>query len=351
MGLLSKAANSGVNVEFTLDEMGMALKERISRLSTNRHTPYTALNLLKTYCPFMAGICLSLKDGVYTSYTSVGMGVEKVSFPEENLSHLTTLEQSEGQIKQQVPEGFTRPGEEAIIPFFKFSADTGKSLGIKNYGEDSVFWVFNLGKPGVTSPEAWHGIMILCVQGKNGENASFDPKSAAAIIEGNNDKFLYGPEDDLSDRLLSGKIQQNDPEPHEDPAEEYFAPMMQEDNFADNIHDDNIPDDSIHAEPSVEEQIMEYHRANDIFNFIILESPSSATEKEKADFCSDVSFSLSMSGTAISLREGCLLILLPGKADRELITHRLSRSFNATAVASFETNSPENAGEKIRSLL
>ena len=93
MGLLSKARDSCVSerpsfsnkedasVQTPLDEMGKALLERLKLLPQQKSTPYTVLSLLKAYGTFQTGLCLSLNDGIYYSYASLGLGTEQIAIP------------------------------------------------------------------------------------------------------------------------------------------------------------------------------------------------------------------------------------------------------------------------------
>ncbi|QQO07969.1 hypothetical protein [Breznakiella homolactica] len=81
MGLLSKASSRD-----SLDEMGKALVERILRIKQGASTADTALNLLKPYTCFQAGLCLALSGNTYTSYAGAGFGIEQVAIPRKKLN-------------------------------------------------------------------------------------------------------------------------------------------------------------------------------------------------------------------------------------------------------------------------
>jgi hypothetical protein len=74
MGLLDKAVlNQQPPAETPeLDEMGKALRDRL--LSLSGTGPETAISLLKAYGSFRAGACLSLDGDMYRSYAAVGIG-------------------------------------------------------------------------------------------------------------------------------------------------------------------------------------------------------------------------------------------------------------------------------------
>jgi hypothetical protein len=148
MGLLTKAAGRTAP---ELDEMGKALLDRIRRLPPRKTTPYTALSLLKAYGSFQTGLCLSLRKENYTSYASIGLGVEKISIPWEKLYS---------------PE---RAGK----PFIKLPGIIG--IGKKLTGEDFCCWAFPL-----DAESPWGALILL---GDN-NNPLFNPEPLRHIIQG-----------------------------------------------------------------------------------------------------------------------------------------------------------------------
>ena len=177
MGLLSRTLD---RTAFLLEETGEALQARIEKLTPKNTTPYTALGLLKAYGSFEWGICLSLKNGAYTSYTSIGLGIGQTSIPQEKI---------------WAPE-------KAREKFIKL--ENRKSLDIKNTEEVPDYWLFPLVKPASDSAEKdserssfeepWRGVMILGVS-----DPSFDPEPVSAFVSGVIDKFFI-------------QTEQNDPE-------------------------------------------------------------------------------------------------------------------------------------------
>ena len=150
--------------ESSLDEMGQALGERIRRLEEGGTTPFTALNLLKAYAAFQTGICLSLKDGVYTAHTSVGMDSENISVPENGIWS----------------------GERAGSSFFRL-----KSFSYAGTNQENLtYWVFPL-----DSKKPWNEIMIL------GAEAGFNPGSVSVIISGTAQKFRADSDMDNSESI------------------------------------------------------------------------------------------------------------------------------------------------------
>jgi hypothetical protein len=153
MGLLSKAAGKTVP---ELDEMGKALLDRIRRLPPKKTTPYTALSLLKAYGSFQAGLCLSLWKGNYTSYATIGLGVEKINIPREKLYS---------------PEN---AGDLCI----KLSDAAG--IDKKLAGEGFCYWAFPL-----DAESPWSALVLL--GGNN--NPLFNPESLRQIIQGGREIF------------------------------------------------------------------------------------------------------------------------------------------------------------------
>jgi hypothetical protein len=148
MGLLTKAAGKTAP---ELDEMEKALLDRIRRLPPRKTTPYTALSLLKAYGSFQTGLCLLLRRENYTSYATVGLGVERISIPWEKLYS---------------PE---RAGK----PFVKLpgAIDIGKKLT----GEGFRYWAFPL-----DAESPWGALILL----GDSNNPLFNPESLRQIIQG-----------------------------------------------------------------------------------------------------------------------------------------------------------------------
>jgi hypothetical protein len=155
MGLLSKAADkSSTNVQASgasLDEMGKALRDRIRRLPPKKTAPYTALSLMKAYGSFQAGLCLSLRKGVYTSYASVGLGIEKISIDAERL---------------YTPEN-------ASSKYFKLAK--GETLGVKYLDSGISIWAFPLDKE-----TPWDAVLLLGTD----DAQPFNPETITLVLEG-----------------------------------------------------------------------------------------------------------------------------------------------------------------------
>jgi hypothetical protein len=151
MGLLRKALSKEKG---PLDEMGKAMRDRLLGLSQKKASPYTALSLLKAYGSFQMGICLTLKKNSYESYTSVGLGVEKVSVPQ------TALTGVEG--------GF-------------YKVDPPDLLSIKSIGLNMTIWAFPLENQ---APCRW--VLLLA----EGGGPLFNPQAIAGILSDVRDVFI-----------------------------------------------------------------------------------------------------------------------------------------------------------------
>jgi len=136
-----------------LDDMEKTITERIKRIPLNDEAPGTALSLLKAYSNFKTGICLSLKDEVYSSYVSLGGGIETLSIPQEKIW-------TESNAKQK---------------YFQFSFDDNSN---------SKFWAYPLDSFG---NRPWTAIMIL--EASNTKDSSFIPESISKILDHVSDKL------------------------------------------------------------------------------------------------------------------------------------------------------------------
>ena len=286
-----------------LDDMGKALSERIGRLPHNTTTPYTALSLLKAYGSFQSGLCLTLKDGVYSSYTSVGMGVDKIS----------------------IPQGKIWSEENSHARYFKNEA--GDKLGIHTSHDNFCYWIFPLDSSVEESSAEkfsgpWEDVMILGVPDHAEANSAFNPEAIAAIIPYISDKLVLRISHNVSEPAVdSDSVEQSSPEFVSDEAD------------------------------TLKEKITEYYQIYTNFNCIVLDIPDSTGDEERAGFHKTVSKMLNMTGTVLPLPAGHPLILLPKLLDRELIAQRLAKSLNTKLLESFEADSPENVYNKIKSLL
>ena len=274
----------------SLDEMGKALSERIGRLPHEPSTPYTALSLLKAYGAFQTGICLSLKDDVYHSYTSVGLGVKDISIPRDKVW----------------------PEENSLDQYFMI--DSSLDLGIDSGQESLNYWIFPLDS--LDGKE----IIILGVA-----DSAFNPKSIFTIISDSKDKFIITAKEDNPE--AAKEIISTEPK------------------------DSGSGEAETGSTDSFKEKITEYNRIHPDFNCIVLEIPDSASQEDPSGFSKKISNMLSMTGTVLTLPNGRPLILLPKLLDRELIAHRLSKSLNSKLLASFEASNPDDIFSRIKSVL
>jgi hypothetical protein len=280
MGLLTKAAGKTVP---ELDEMGKALLDRIRRLPPRKTTPYTALSLLKAYGSFQTGLCLSLRKKNYTSYATIGLGVEKISIPGEKL------------YSPEIVQGMAEGGGS----FIKLPEIAG--LDEKSASEGLCYWAFPLDKE---SP--WGALVLL------GDNNSplFNPVPLSQIIGGALE--IFSPQ---IDKILVRKTRSN--------ASQGLA----------------------HASDPLEAAIAQYNKLNSEFNGIVLDLPAGAGEGKAEEFNKAVCNMASLVGLTLALPSGRSLVLFPDPLDKELIAHRLSNSLNAEALLVFKAASPGEALE------
>ncbi|MDR2536460.1 MAG: hypothetical protein LBD29_10575 [Treponema sp.] len=82
MGLLDKAVSKSIP---ELDPAGKTVRDRILQLTQKNISLYMVLSLLKGYGSFEKGVCLFLKGDRYISYASIGLGIEQIHLPPEQL--------------------------------------------------------------------------------------------------------------------------------------------------------------------------------------------------------------------------------------------------------------------------
>ncbi|MDR1375141.1 MAG: hypothetical protein LBJ24_09240 [Treponema sp.] len=307
MGLLSKAApleepeerpkgggllQKALAKETVPGAMGQALRDRIFRLARTKSSPYTALSLLKAYASFQAGLCVSLKAGVYHDYASVGLGIAKSAISQDILAHRK--------------ESF-------------FKAGSAADLSLLSPKGDLVFWAFPLDKH-----EPCRAMLLL------GGDDSFDPTSLAPIVH--DVRELLSPpgesgaaEPELKAEPETGLEPETEPKP-----ESESEPEPETDLFA--------------AGRGIEEELVKFHTKNAQFQGIILDPPPN----QAADFRAEIAESIAAFGTALALPARRCLALLPQNIDRELAAHRLTKEFHAACVFSFEADTPGRALELTR---
>jgi len=309
-------------IDSSLDEMGKALSERIKRLPDNATTAYTALSLLKAYAAFQSGLCLTLENGVYSSYISINFGDDKISIPQNKIWSK----------------------EKSGSPYFKY--DSGEELKVNSGTDNLNFWIFPIGQNSLTP---WEDIMILGVSERTESGSAFNPQSISALIP------------DISDKLVL-KMSEESPEPVDQNWLELEQGSLEESSLEEvsleqvSLEEVSLEESSLeqgspelHSEKpgSLKDKITDYGRIHNDFGCILLDFPDSAGEEEKNGFCKTLSEVLNLTGTVLPLPTGRPLILLPGLYDRELIAHRLSLSLKARLIDCFEADSPDTVFEKI----
>ena len=102
------------------------------------------------------------------------------------------------------------------------------------------------------------------------------------------------------------------------------------------------------VEPSSEAFIKKYSEEYNDFNCIVIECPPNADDKTQ--FCKKLNTMIDKMGAVILLSTGRPLIMLPLSVDRELIAHRLSKTFNLKILLSFQADSSEIVINRVNSL-
>ncbi|MDR2028541.1 MAG: hypothetical protein LBP93_03270 [Treponema sp.] len=149
------------------------MRDRLLGLSQKKASPYTALSLLKAYGSFQIGICLILKKKAYESYTSVGLGMEKISIPQ------TALAGVEG--------GF-------------YKIDAPELLSLKSMGPRMTLWAFPL-----DNQRPCRRVLLLAEEG----GSLFNPPAIASIVSDARDIFILREEE-------TGEEKKEGPEKTED---------------------------------------------------------------------------------------------------------------------------------------
>ena len=301
MGLLSKAAGktdtekSPINENISIDEMGKSLASKIKNLPQSEDTPYTALSLLKAYSNFHSGFCLSLEKGVYSSYASLGTGIDKLSIPQEKVW----------------------TNRNAKLEYFPFELVDH---------DDFSYWVFPLAPP---DQGPWKAIMILEAENNPDKNASFRPELIAQIING------------ISDRLC-GQAKAAVYSIVED-----FTEVLSE---AEPVLEDTCADSSVFKEiiagdqQLIKQKIADFQKNNSSFTCIVYDG----SKDEPLEFSRKIMEMINTLGSVIPLSPAIPLILLPKTLDSELIIDVLKKTVNSTPLLTFESNSVESTLNRIQ---
>jgi hypothetical protein len=281
MGLLNKAGSTS-----TLDQdgLGKTLRDRLTRLSPSRSSPYTALSLLKNGTYFKIGICLSLKNNAYTSYATVGLGMQKIQIPLESINQIAAKSEPHKKFCQ----------------FYRFESNA--SPVISEQFPYTVFFFFPLDdkKPG--------GCILLVKE----EEPPFNIELIDYILSQTKQTFVTT--EDMPP--VPGDIQ-------------------------------NPPDTSVEKvlieknRNRIQTEIDKFQDRYPVFYGIVLKGPPGAKANE--DFTARISAMIRLFGICTALPGFRQLLLLPGNADKELIQHRLSKSLNTEPILSFKADTTEKA--------
>jgi len=108
---------------------------------------------------------------------------------------------------------------------------------------------------------------------------------------------------------------------------------------------------------TLNEKIAQFQKNRGNFNCILFEIPGPSTGEpaglhsgDREGFCRKVAEMLDKTGTIIPLNNGRPLVLLPLTMDRELISHRISKSLDSAPIFSIEADCPEKIINHINSL-
>jgi len=305
MGLLSRveyradSKKHSPEGDATLDEMGKTLLERIKRLPEDVNTPYTALSHLKAYTNFRSAICLSLNGGLYSSYISLGAGIDKLSIPQDKVWSK----------------------ENALLKYFRLDL---------NASDDFDYWIFPLDS---SETEPWKAVLILEEENIGGQNTAFNPGAVSAIIS------------EIPDKLFQ-QADGTEPEELEEIAPAELAPE-------DVMPEDVMPEELLDEEPlsaeleTIKKKIVQFQKTHGIFSCVVLDG----SNEDYIDFSRKVSEMVNALGLVIPLSPARPLILFPKSIDCELIIHRLSGSLNTEPLSTFETNNAEFALSRIQSFI
>jgi hypothetical protein len=96
-----------------------------------------------------------------------------------------------------------------------------------------------------------------------------------------------------------------------------------------------------------EGEIARYCKATGKINCVLFETPDKSSGE---DHCQKINKFIDNLGVIFPLPSGQSLLLMPIAVDRELITHRLSKSFYLSDLLSFEADNPEIVINRINAL-
>ena len=315
------------DIVLELDEAGQTLRSRILRIPPGANVPYTALSLLRAYGSFRAGICLYLEDDLYRSYASVGLGLEKINFPSNDIF-----------FPEKSVEKYFRldPPEKTVFNFMDPEMD---------------LWCFPL-----DNEKPWGAVLLLgCIP-----SAEFDPKSLSLILD--------GIQEIINPRIKLNRKPEPEPEPAEQPPEsepepapepelvEHLSPepalepveQLPPEPAPELAAQEPLPEPDIIIEPM---QIItgnqsdlltileQYHLGNEEYDGFLIDIPAEYKNNE-AEGVNKIKSMVSHFALAEQIAPGRCLILMPKSSDRDLIIHRIKNSLNTGIPLAFDGGDP-----------
>jgi len=285
MGLLNKAEGKK-----TPDEQGKALIDRILRIPPGPAVPYTILSLLKAYGSFQVGICFSLENGVYTSFASVGLGIEKATIPQEKIYS----------------------PERASSFYFELNAEEKQFIDFMDSTLDIWCFLLDHEKP-------WHGLLILGYT----DSSTIDPQSLSIILHEIRESIH--PKDSVKQDLeKNGAL------------DFAFDTALEPSASAEPGHDNG------EVEKDLRIFLEQYHVAHSTIGGMVIDTQE-GIEK--------ISSMVSNFALVKELSTRYCLVLLPVSLDWNLIAHRLKNDLNIEIPLVFSAESSAEALRKIQPYL
>jgi hypothetical protein len=286
MGLLSKAGFQSVpEPPPATDEMGNALRDRILRIPAGETAADTALNLLKAYASFHAGICFSRSGTVFTPYASTGIVNEKLSIPCDEI-------------------------DAAIQPGMNYAAVDVPEL--KELSGEGMIWIFLL------DAEKIHYLLLA-----EDNFTALDPQSLYPLIK-DISKVLIPSVPSKSSRTSKPPV------PSVPSEKRSFLKQGQK-----------VQKALVVSPLGVTSGIKKYHGSHAAFQGIVVEMTDEYSDS--ADFAPVLSTITASLGEVLPLPSRFCLVLVPGETDRELLAHRLSKSLKTRTPFQFRADSPDKA--------
>ncbi|MHB9293723.1 hypothetical protein Holit_02853 [Hollandina sp. SP2] len=311
MGLLYKAVSK---YTLKLDDPGKKLRDRILRIAEKGTTPYTALSLLKTYGSFQCGICLCLIEGAYTSYASVGLGIEKtVISPEQFPSGLSGLAPWEDPAQRNL---YYKIGSPALLSITAIEAH-------------AIIWAFPL-----DDEQPCKYILLLAEEGLppgagQHEEFPFNPPKIARILGDIRGALRALPKTCSLARKTPQKASDEPRRAHKHEANR----ASEQKSLTQQTPDQKGPKSPVLDVPG---EIRRFYSRKPLQNTV--QGILFALSGDAAP----VLPVLAPLGSVIPVAAGYLVVLFQKPVDRELLAHRLSHSLGLSTVVSFEADTPEH---------